>query len=180
MDRVPAGAHRPSRAQIVTRAMTTRTAHPSDATAITGLVLQLGYEASGSAVADRLSRLLARPDQQFIVAEEGNRLLGWVHVQLVEYVESGTFAVIGGLVVDRAHRRQGIGAALMAQAETWARAQGCAVMRLWSSTTRTPAHRFYEGLGYANIKTQYSFVKALDESGAALAARLVPQVDGTS
>jgi GNAT superfamily N-acetyltransferase len=164
----------------VNGATTTRSARLSDATAIAGLVLQLGYETSGAAVGERLSRLLARPDQQFIVAEDGDRLLGWVHVQIVEYVESGTFAVIGGLVVDRAHRRQGIGAALMAQAESWAREQGCVVMRLWSSTTRTPAHRFYEGLGYASIKTQYSFVKALDESGAIVAGRLVPRVDGTS
>lgn len=39
---------------------------------------------------------------------------------------SGVCAVIGRLVVDPAHRRQGIGAALMAGAEAWARQQGCA------------------------------------------------------
>ena len=144
------------------------------------LVAQLGYESTADDVAQRLARVLSRPDQQFIVAEDAGRLVGWVHVELAEYVESGTFAVIGGLVVDRAHRRQGIGAALMAEAEAWALRQGCGVMRLWSSTTRTPAHRFYQGLGYAQVKTQYSFVKPLDASGADMATRLVPRVEPES
>jgi hypothetical protein len=65
----------------------------------------------------------------------------------------------------------------MAGAEAWARQQGCGAMRLWSSITRTPAHRFYQGLGYAQVKTQYSFVKALDASGEEVATRLVPRVE---
>ena len=157
--------------------VTTRVARAEDAPPVAALVTQLGYESTADDVAQRLARVLSRSDQQFIVAEDAGRLVGWVHVELAEYVESGTFAVIGGLVVDRAHRRQGIGAALRAEAEAWARRQGCGVMRLWSSTTRTPAHRFYEGLGYAQVKTQYSFVKPLDASGADLATRLVPRVE---
>ena len=157
--------------------MNTRLARQEDAPAIAALVSQLGYDAARREVADRLARLLARSGQRFIVAEADGRLLGWVHVELADYVDSGTYAQIGGLVVDRAHRRQGIGAALMAEAEAWARQQGCAMMRLRSSSTRTPAHRFYEGLGYANVKTQYSFVKPLDARGAEIAARLVPRVE---
>jgi GNAT superfamily N-acetyltransferase len=157
--------------------MNTRTAQVEDAPTVAALITQLGYDAVPPDVAARLARVLARTDQRFIVAEDGGRLLGWVHVQLAEYVESGTFAVIGGLVVDRAHRRQGIGAALMAAAEAWARQQGCPVMRLWSSTTRIPAHRFYAGLGYEQVKTQYSFVKPLAPGGAAVAGRLVPRAE---
>ena len=63
------------------------------------LVAQLGYESTADEVAQRLARVLARSDQQFIVAEDSGRLVGWVHVELTEYVESGVFAVIGGLVV---------------------------------------------------------------------------------
>jgi GNAT superfamily N-acetyltransferase len=157
--------------------MIARTARQADAPAIAALVSQLGYEATEADVAARLGRMLARSDQQFIIAEDGDRLLGWVHVELAEYVESGTFAVIGGLVVERAHRRRGIGAMLMAEAESWARQQGCSVMRLWSSTSRVPAHRFYAGLGYVNVKTQYTFVKPLDDRGAAHVRGLVPHVD---
>ena len=157
--------------------MHTRPARAADAPSIAALVTQLGYDAAPSDVADRLARLLARSDHRFIVAEADGHLLGWVHVELSESVDVGSLAVIAGLVVDRAHRRQGVGAALMAEAEAWARQQGSPLMRLRSSATRTPAHRFYEGLGYRNVKTQYSFVKPLDARGAQLAARLVPKVE---
>ena len=91
-----------------------------------------------------------------------------------EYVESGTFVVIGGLVVDRHHRRKGIGTLLMARAQDWARQQGCSVIRLWSSSVRTASHRFYEDLGYTNIKTQYSFMKSVDPTGQETLRRFVP------
>ena len=157
--------------------MHTRPARAADAPAIAALVAQLGYDTAPSDVADRLARLLARSDHRFVVAEGDGQLLGWVHVELSESVDVGSLAVIAGLVVDRAHRRQGVGAALMAEAEAWARQQGSPLMRLRSSATRTPAHRFYEGLGYRNVKTQYSFVKPLDARGAQVAGRLVPKVD---
>jgi GNAT superfamily N-acetyltransferase len=157
--------------------MITRTATVDDAPAIAALVTQLGYEAAPHEVGERLVRLLARPAQRFIIAERDGRLLGWVHIEVAEFVDSDPYAHIAGLVVDRSHRRQGIGAALMAEAEAWARQQGCAVVRLRSSATRTHAHRFYAELGYTNIKTQYSFVKPLDARGDDAARRLVPRVD---
>jgi GNAT superfamily N-acetyltransferase len=140
-------------------------------------VTQLGYESSAHEVAARLGRLLMRPAQRFIVAEMEGRLVGWVHVEVADYIESDPYAHIAGLVVDRMHRRLGIGAALMAEAEAWARQQGCVVMRLRSSAARTRAHAFYEGLGYAKLKAQYSFVKALDARGEAMARRLAPRVE---
>jgi GNAT superfamily N-acetyltransferase len=158
--------------------MTIRTAATDDAPAIAALVTQLGYEAAPHEVGERLARLLARPSaQRFFVAERDGRLLGWVHVETAESVDSGSYAHIAGLVVDRSHRRQGIGAALMAEAEAWARQQGCPVVRLRSSAARTRAHRFYEELGYANVKTQYAFVKPLDARGGEMARRLVPRVE---
>jgi len=105
-----------------------------------------------------------------------DEIVGWIHVLVAEYVESDAAAVIGGLVVDRSHRRSGVGRVLVDAAEAWARQQGCAVVRLWSSSTRTEAHRFYEGLGYTNIKTQYSFAKSLAGTSQDL-RRLVPRVE---
>ena len=157
--------------------MTTRTATVDDAPAIALLVTQLGYDAAPHEVSERLARLLARPAQRFIIAERDGRLVGWVHVEVAAFIDSDPYAHIAGLVVDRSQRRQGIGAALMAEAEAWARQQGCALVRLRSSATRTQAHRFYEELGYTNVKTQYSFVKPLDARGDDVARRLVPRVD---
>jgi GNAT superfamily N-acetyltransferase len=156
---------------------TIRTARVSDAQPIADLTAQLGYDVPAADVAARLARILARGDHQVFVAELEGRPIGWLHALIAEYLESGACVVIGGLVVDRGHRKRGIGRRLMERAEAWARERGCAVVRLWSTTARTAAHRFYEGLGYANVKTQYAFAKSLDPSGPADLGRLAPRVD---
>ncbi len=154
-----------------------RIARLSDAEDIARLTAQLGYEIDAPTVAARLSRILARQDQQFMVAELEDRLVGWVHASVWEYVETGAFVVIGGLVVDRSLRRKGIGHTLLAKAEEWAVGQGCSVVRLWSSVARTEAHRFYEQLGYSNIKSQYSFVKSVDPAGRSDFGGFIPRLD---
>ena len=58
-------------------------------------------------------------------------------------------------------RSAGVGAALLAAAEDWARAQGFATMRVRSNVIRERAHRFYEREGYMRIKAQAMFRKIL-------------------
>ncbi len=153
-----------------------RPARPSDAPSIAELTRQLGYDVDAELLAPRLARMLARADQQILIAELDGRLVGWLHGEVAEYLEFGPFVVIGGLVVDRSCRRQGIGRLLMDAAEAWARHQGCSVVRLWSSSTRTAAHKFYESLGYADVKTQHSFLKRIDGRPME-SAKFVPRVD---
>ena len=131
---------------------TIRTARLSDAGEIAQLTTQLGYDLTEVDAPDRLSRLLLGDDQQFFVADVDGRAVGWAHVVFDEYIDAEPFVVVGGLVVDRNHRRLGIGRALMDRAEAWATERGCSIVRLTSSATRTVAHRFYERLGYTNIK----------------------------
>jgi hypothetical protein len=42
---------------------------------------------------------------------------------------------------------------------------------------RTETHRFYERLGYANIKSQYSFVKSVGVGGPDDFSGFVPRLD---
>ena len=157
-------------------AVSIRQARISDAADIGRLTVQLGYELEESVAADRLSRILPRPDQQCLIAELNARVVGWVHAAVAELVEAGAFVVISGLVVDRDQRRRGIGRMLMAEAEAWAKGRGCSIVRLWSSAGRTAAHRFYEQLGYANVKTQYSFVRSLGEDRPRAWREFVPRI----
>jgi GNAT superfamily N-acetyltransferase len=157
--------------------VTIRAARAADAREIAQLTTQLGYDLTEADAADRLSRVLLRDDQQLFVADVGGRAVGWVHVVWTEYIDVEAFVLIGGLVVNRSHRRLGIGRALMDRAEVWAKERGCSVVRLTSSATRTAAHRFYEDLGYTNIKTQYSFIKPLDPAAAGRVRKFVPRVD---
>jgi len=158
-------------------AVSVRTARASDAGDVAHLTAQLGYDVETSVLRARLSRILERPDQRFLIAERDARPVGWLHAAMWEYVEADAFVLIGGLVVDRAHRRQGIGRVLMEDAERWALQHGCSVVRLWSSAGRIHAHQFYERLGYTKIKTQYSFAKLLTPGGREGLKGFVPRIE---
>ena len=62
-------------------------------------------------------------------------------------------------------RRQGVGRALLAAGEAWARSQGAEAMRLVSGESRKGAHAFYASLGYTGNKLQRNFKKNLTQEG---------------
>lgn len=138
-----------------------RRARPEDAALLVDLVGQLGYPSSAAEVARRMARILAREDHVLFVAEERSRPLGWVHVLEFTTLASEPCALISGLVVESAARRRGVGRALVALAEDWARGRGLSAMRLRSRVTRADAHAFYRQLGYEPVKQQLQFRKAL-------------------
>ena len=157
--------------------MTIRAVEAADADAVARLLEQLGYSASPRDIASRLARIGDRSDHRFRVAEADDVVVGWIHASVSEHIDSDACVLIEGLVVDREHRGRGIGQMLLDDAETWARAMGCSLVRLRSTDARTEAHRFYEHLGYTKVKTQYSFAKAVDSRGQRLLAGLVPRVE---
>ena len=77
-----------------------RPARESDADDIARLTAQLGYDVATSALRPRLSRLLARSEQQLLMAEVDGRAAGWLHAAVFEDIEAEPFVVIGRLVVD--------------------------------------------------------------------------------
>lgn len=154
-----------------------RQARASDADDIIRLTKHLGYDVDAGSMRERLPRLLARPDQHVLIAEVEGTAVGWLHASVWECIEADAFVVIGGLVVDREHRGKGIGRALLERAEQWALSQGCGIVRLWSSSVRTEAHKFYEHLGYQKLKMQYSFAKPVDPSRAGDLQHFVPRVE---
>ena len=140
----------------------TRLMATDDAFAVASLSAQLGYPVSPATIAERLELISQSADHGFYVAEAGGNVVGWVHIYGVRLLESPAFfAEIGGLVVDTAARRQGIGRALMAQAEAWAREHAFPEVRLRSGLHRTEAHEFYRSIGYALTKTSHLFRKAI-------------------
>ena len=141
----------------------------ADAFAVASLSAQLGYPVSPATIAKRLELISQSADHGFYVAEAGRGVTGWVHIYGVRLLESPQFyAEIGGLVVDTGARRQGIGRALMVQAEAWASEQGFAEVRLRSGLHRTDAHEFYQSIGYALTKTSHLFRKNLASPPSAL------------
>ncbi len=133
---------------------------PEDAEAVARLSGQLGYPATAAQIQERLARITRSPDNGFFVAERSGTVLGWVHVYGVHPLMSPSYAEVGGLVVAADARRQGIGRALMGEAEGWAQRQQYPDLRLRSGLHRADAHAFYQSIGYELTKTSHMFRKA--------------------
>lgn len=141
--------------------MNVRPATPADAASIAAISHEFGYEPSAADVSLSLVDLLTRDDHAVFVAHEDATVLGWGHARINRQLESPRYAEIAGLVVTRGSRSQGIGAAIVAAIETWARARGEMNLRVRSNVVRERAHRFYLRQGYAELKQQKTFIKAL-------------------
>ncbi|MBV8371852.1 MAG: GNAT family N-acetyltransferase [Candidatus Eremiobacteraeota bacterium] len=139
--------------------MTVRPATPGDAARVGALMEQLGYQVPADDIARRIGR--DRCEREVFVAETGAGIVGWVAVCVEEGFVEGRLAWVEGFVVDERARGSGIGARLLATAETWARARGCDAMRVQSNVIRERAHAFYARHGYVKLKTQFAFRKSL-------------------
>jgi GNAT superfamily N-acetyltransferase len=132
-----------------------------DAQAVATLATQLGYPSTEAQLAERIPRVLGLCDAAAMVAEDAGAVIAWIHVELRRTLVADLEAQVMALVVDERCRGRGIGAALMSEAERWARERGAFTLRVGSRTTRQAAHRFYEREGYALAKTSHWFQKDL-------------------
>ena len=134
----------------------------ADARRLAELSRTLGYLATPDAIAVRLERLLARPEEVVLVAERfPDDVVGWLHGSEQELLESGRRCEIQGLVVDPRARGCGVGRRLVSAVEEWAAARGLEQMAVRSSIARSESHPFYERLGYVRTKTQHAYRKRL-------------------
>lgn len=130
----------------------------ADAEAVAALSSQLGYGATSTEVEKRFSAL-QNPEHGLFVATCETGVVGWLHVYGVRLLETDGYAEIGGVVVDAAVQRQGVGRLLVQQAEVWTSAHSFGELRLRSGLHRGEAHAFYERLGYELAKTSHMFRK---------------------
>lgn len=139
-----------------------RPARSGDAAEIAELSGQLGYPVSAGEMSARLSRALSDPDYFVSVAEDADGpLLGWIGAEYRFLLEIGEEVEIVGLVVRQGARRLGVGKALLAAAEEFARSRGLKSIRVRSNAMRIDSHPFYERMGYERVKTQHCYRKPL-------------------
>jgi GNAT superfamily N-acetyltransferase len=129
-------------------------ARPADGPAIAALACQLGYPTTVDQAESRLQAMLGQADHAVLVARQYGRVVGWLHVFLARRLESGPFAELGGMVVDREHRRRGIGRSLLAAAESWSADRGVARLRVRVRSDRNEARNFYGDHGFMRAKIQ--------------------------
>ena len=107
----------------------------------------------------------ARGDATTFVAERPDgSLCGFVEVGSRQYAEgcdSSPVGYIEGWWVDADVRRQGIGRALIAAAEDWARARGYTEMASDALIDNLVSHSSHKALGYEEVERQVAFRKSL-------------------
>lgn len=134
----------------------------ADLRAVADLAGQLGYAASPAELGDRFGPLAQSPAHAVLVAETpGGGIAGWIHVGTSLALIHESEAEIHSLVVDERLRGRGIGAALVASAEAWARSRDLRRVRVRCQVKREDAHRFYAREGFTHQKTQHVFGKPL-------------------
>jgi len=137
-------------------ALTTRDARAADAADIARLLDQLGYPSRASAVGARLERLVIVGDR-VVVAEVDERVVGVAHLHVSPALErERPAAKICALVVDEAHRAQGVGRALVEAVEAEARLRNCSLLYLTTADRREDAHEFYERVGFEQTGRRYA------------------------
>lgn len=142
-----------------------RQATASDISAMNELFRKdLGYEGCTLEIVEKQFAGLDNSREAVFVAEAGDdsgHIAGVIHVEKYNVLYFPTMANILGLAVAADFRRQGIGSALLKQAEEWARENGASSMRLNSGESRKQAHEFYRTQGYTDNKKQLRFIKDL-------------------
>jgi ribosomal protein S18 acetylase RimI-like enzyme len=108
-----------------------------------------------------LLALIADPQAALFVAQVDGQLGGFVSALLRQappypILVPRRFAVVDDLVVRADLRRMGLGRALMAQVERWARANGATAVELNVYAFNQGAIDFYEALGYQAVSHKLS------------------------
>lgn len=139
-----------------------REATLADADALASLSAQLGYPVDAATIARRLRGIATGRDGVVLVAPDPQgAACGFAHAVVQRFLVAEPFADLAGLVVGDGSRGSGVGAALLASVEAWARRAGLGSVWVRSNVVRTRAHRFYLREGYAEAKRQAVFIKRL-------------------
>lgn len=136
-----------------------RRADPRDAPALVELAQTVGREEEGWLITSgewrsageerRYLRAVRRHAHAAVfVAENEGGIVGRLSIARDPHPASDHVADLG-LMVARGHRRVGVGTALMAAAEEWARSVGVSKLELHVFPYNEPAIAFYTKLGFA-------------------------------
>ncbi len=131
--------------------MTVRRLAEKDIVALAGLYRQFwGEESSLEDMSATFQKLKLDPRYIFLVADHKGCVAGSVMGIVCEelYGDCRPFMVIEDVIVDRDHRRKGVGSALMREMEKCAVANQCKYIIFVTESDRVEAHRFYQSLGY--------------------------------
>ncbi len=144
-----------------------RPARDDDLPAVLGLLAQVpldtaddavvGPRAAGASERAAWAQMRDQPGRTLLVAEDDGAVVGVVDVMVVPNLthDAKPWAILENMVVDRDHRRAGIGRALVDEVVRRAQEAGCYKVQLLSNDRRAPAHALYESVGFKPTSRGY-------------------------
>jgi aminoglycoside 6'-N-acetyltransferase I len=150
--------------------VTIREARPADREPLAAMRHALWPDGPAEEHANELDAILAGEwsgtyPYVVLVAEADGALIGFADVTLRSRAEgcdpTRPAGYLEGWYVAEAHRRNGVGAALMRAAEDWARAQGCREMASDTWLDNELSQRAHESLGYEEADRCVHYRKTL-------------------
>lgn len=147
-----------SSAELVSAALAIRTAKPSDAADLSGLLRQLtGVTIDELGIARNLEKVREARGGT-CVAEKGG-IIGCCSWATVQTLQHGPMGRISLLLVDKRHRRQGIASAMLDHAFSALIKAGCTRVEAMSDIEISNAHNFFRTLTFE--QTSYRFARDL-------------------
>ena len=146
-----------------------------DAVPVARLLDELGYPQSVESVRRRLEPWLEDPQCRVMAVDDGEAVVGVAALRAMPYFErDGNWGRLVTLVIGSAHRRIGLGTALLNAVEAEARALRCSAMEVTSGRWRADAQCFYRRRHYDEISHDFArFFRDLSVGKEPL-ARLAP------
>lgn len=121
--------------------------------------LEMGYDFSVSDTSTQLQVVLSSAHDKVFVALIAGTIVGYIHANDYNLLYHPPMKNIMGIAVSEMHHRMGVGTALIAAVENWAKETGAIGIRLVSGATRKNAHEFYWHYGFDAGKEQINFKK---------------------
>ena len=141
--------------------MQTRQAKPEDVPTMVELACQLGYSIEPEEFAERLAAYDGSEDHVALVTVKDGRVVGFANGgKRLDLVYPATVE-LESLVITEGALSRGVGKALLAEFEQWAKQSGATYVKLGSRDSRADAHRFYLREGYEFEKVHHIYRKRL-------------------
>ena len=102
------------------------------------------------------------PNYIFLCAEKENKVIGTIQGIICEELYGGCqpFLLMENFVIDKKHRKQGVGKILLTSLEDIAKIRGCTQILFITEANRKDTIKFYESVGYSS-ETHKGFKKSL-------------------
>lgn len=121
---------------------------------------ELGYDVSCEDLKARILQMQKDKNYVILTAAHEEKVVGFIGLQICLAFEiEGKVMRIIALAVARHFQGQGIGSALIQEAEKYANENNISIISVNSGLKRTEAHRFYEKQSF--YKKGYSFCKRI-------------------